>query len=129
MNQEALRQLRTWLTEQGLDALLVTQPQNRSYLSGWLNDDTEGAGMLLVSTQQQILLTNPLYKEIAEKEASGWEVVVPEKREYAPMIAELAQRYRWKKIGFESKVITYWEYEQIRHAGQHEGETLYTLIP
>lgn len=129
MNQERIQQIRTWIAEQGIDAFLVTQPQNRSYLSGWLNDDTEGAGMLLVSDQQQVLLTNPLYREIAEKEAVGWAVVVPEKREYAPMITKLAQKYRWKKIGFESKAITYWEYEQIRNAGQHEGEMLYTLTP
>jgi Xaa-Pro aminopeptidase len=129
MNQEGIEQLRTWIAEQGIDAFLVTQPQNRSYLSGWLNDDTEGAGLLLVSGQQQILLTNPLYKEIAEKEASGWEIVVPEKREYARVIAELAQKYGWRKIGFESKAITYWEYEQIHNAGQKEGEALYTLVP
>src|SRR2546429_9138070 len=107
MNQEALRQLRTWLTEQGLDVLLVTQPQNRSYLSGWLNDDTEGAGLLLVGQQQQVLLTNPLYKEIAENETTGWQVIVPSARDYAPLIAELAGECRWKKIGFEYSAIIY----------------------
>ena len=71
MSSQPLNQLRSWLASQGLDAFLVTQPQNRSYLSGWLNDDVEGAGMLLVGQQQQLLLTNPLYKEIAEKEATG----------------------------------------------------------
>src|SRR5207237_5681006 len=112
MNQDSIEQLRTWIAEQGIDAFLVTQPQNRSYLSGEMNDDTEGAGMLLVSEQQQVLLTNPLYKEIAEKEAVGWEIGMSEKREYAPVIAELVQKYGWKKIGFESKAITYWECEQ-----------------
>ena len=48
MSQEAISQLRTWMVEQELDAFVVTQPQNRSYLSGWFNDDTEGAGLLLV---------------------------------------------------------------------------------
>src|SRR5437764_6661512 len=102
MNQNAISQLRNWLIDQDLDAFLVTQPQNRSYLSGWLNDDTEGAGMLLVSQQQQILLTNPLYKEVAEHEAGGWEVIVPPSREYAAAIATQAQEHGWKKIGFES---------------------------
>ena len=77
MNQDPTSQLRRWTNEQGLDAFLIIQPQNRSYLSGWLNDDTEGAGLLLVGQQQQVLLTNPLYKEIAENEAAGWEVIVP----------------------------------------------------
>src|SRR6266704_379901 len=118
MNQDPTSQLRRWINELGLDAFLVIQPQNRSYLSGWLNDDTEGAGLLLVGQQQQVLLTNPLYKEIAENEAAGWEVIVPSSRDYAPSIAELAGEYGWKKIGFESAAISYAEYEKIRNAGK-----------
>src|SRR6266566_2279989 len=118
MNQDPTNQLRRWINEQGLDAFLVIQPQNRSYLSGWLNDDIEGAGLLLVGQQQQVLLTNPLYKEIAENETTGWEVIVPSSRDYAPSIAELAGEYGWKIIGFESAAISYAEYEKIRNAGK-----------
>jgi len=71
MSQDAINQLRSWITEQGLDAFMVTQPHNRSYLSGWLNDDLEGAGLLLVGQQQQVLLTNTRDREVAENEAKG----------------------------------------------------------
>ncbi len=125
MNQELIGQLRTWMAEQGLDAFMVSQPQNRSYLSGWLNDDTEGAGMLLVGQQQQILFTNPLYKEVAENQAQGWQVTVPTSREYAPAIATTAQEHGWQKIGFESTAVTYWEYNKISSA----GEGIFTLQP
>jgi Xaa-Pro aminopeptidase len=125
MNQDTISQLRGWMSEQGLDAFLVTQPQNRSYLSKWLNDDTEGAGMLLVGQLQQLLLTNPLYKEVAENEAIGWQVIVPPSRDYAPVIAELAGEHGWKKIGFESPAISYAEYEKISNAGKE----IYTLQP
>src|SRR6266480_7852738 len=118
MNQDPTSQLRRWINEQELDAFMVTQPQNRSYLSDWLNDDIEGAGLLMVGQQQQVLLTNPLYKEIAENEATGWEVIVPSSRDYAPSIAELAGEYGWKIIGFESAAISYAEYEKIRNAGK-----------
>ncbi|HEU5375067.1 MAG TPA: aminopeptidase P family protein [Ktedonobacteraceae bacterium] len=110
MSQETMQQMRTWLTEQGLDAFLVTQPQNRSYLSGWLNDDTEGSGMLLVSQDKQMLLTNPLYQEVAAREAVGWEIVVPPAREYFPTLAEVARGAGWARIGFESAVISYADY-------------------
>jgi Xaa-Pro aminopeptidase len=118
MNQDPTNHLQRWINEQGLDAFLVIQPQNRSYLSGWLNDDTEGAGLLLVGLKQQIVLTNPLYKEIAEKEATGWEVIVPSIRDYAPTMAELASEYGWKKIGFESAAISYAEYEKMSNVGK-----------
>jgi Xaa-Pro aminopeptidase len=116
MSQETLQRLRTWLTEQGLDAYLVTQPQNRSYLSGWLNDDTEGAGMLLVAQDRQVLLTNPLYREAAGKAAIGWEIEVPPSREYAPALAELAQKQALARIGFEAAALTYADYEVFRAA-------------
>src|SRR5436309_707597 len=32
MSQEAINQLRSWRAEQGLDAYMVTQPQNRPYV-------------------------------------------------------------------------------------------------
>ncbi len=118
MSQESLDQLRTWMREQEIDALLVTQPQNRSYLSGWLNDDTEGAGSLLVGQQQQVLLTNPLYAEVAACEATGWRVVVPPARKYVNAIVSLAQEFGWKKVGFEAAHISYSEYAQLSDAGK-----------
>ncbi|MBO0779955.1 MAG: aminopeptidase P family protein [Ktedonobacteraceae bacterium] len=125
MSQETIKQLRTWLAEQNIDALLVTQPQNRSYLSGWLNDDTEGSGSLLIGQQQQILLTNPLYAEVAEHEAVGWQVLVPPAREYAAAIVSLAKEHGWSKIGFESRALSYAEYEKISSA----AEGAFTLQP
>ena len=124
MSQKSIIQLRTWIQEQDIDAFLITQPQNRSYLSGWLNDDIEGAGMLLVSKEQQFLLTNGIYKESATTEAIGWEVVVPEAREYAPAFATLAQKHGWKKIGFESMALLYGEYEKFRAASEGTYEFL-----
>lgn len=125
MKQESIKQIRQWLVEQELDAFLVSQPQNRSYLSGWLNDDVEGAGVLLVSKDQLLLLTNPLYAEVAGKEAVGWEVLIPPSRQYFAEIAEQAKKNSWQKIGFESSALTYAEYEKIRAA----GENIFALVP
>ncbi len=123
MNKQSLDALRAWMNAQGLDAFLVTQPQNRSYLSGWLNDDTEGAGMLLVGQQTQVVLTNPLYREVAEKEAVDWRVLVPKNREYAPAIVELAKQYGWQRVGFEANVMTVAEFERL----SVEGQEVFTL--
>ena len=127
MSQDNISQLRVWIAERKLDAFMVTQPQNRSYLSGWFNDDEEGAGLLLVGQQQKIVVTNSLYKEVAGREAVGWQVVEPspQAREYAPTIVELAREHGWKKIGFESMALLYGVYEQIRST----GEGVFTLQP
>src|SRR5713101_10088206 len=113
MSQDIINQLRKWISEQGLDAFLVTQPQNRSYLSGWLNDDVENAGMLLAGQKQQMLFTNTLYREIAEKEAADWQVLIPEARQYAPAIVEAAKANGWKTIGFEASAITVADFEKL----------------
>jgi Xaa-Pro aminopeptidase len=125
MSQENVNKVRVWLSEQDSDVLLVTQAQNRSYLSGWLCDDTEGAGVLLVSQQQQIVLINPVYAEVAQREAVGWEVIVHEGREYAPPVVAQVQKHGWQRIGFESSAVTYADYEKLRIA----GENMYTLHP
>lgn len=123
MSQETIKQLRTWIAERGLDAFLITQPQNRSYMSGWLSDETESGSALLVSQQEQIVVTNPLFAEVAGKEATGWEIVVPEGREYAPALATLAQKHHWSKLGFESYALTFGAYEAFCDAGKN----IYTL--
>ncbi|HLX55529.1 MAG TPA: Xaa-Pro peptidase family protein, partial [Ktedonobacteraceae bacterium] len=127
MNQESINQFRAWIAEQGLDAFIVSQVHNRTYLSGWFNEDGEGSGLLLVGPEQQILLTNSLYKEVAEKEAVGWSVVVPdpEAREYAPLFVELATKHGFKKIGFESKFMTYYAYDKLNTA----AKGAFTLVP
>lgn len=117
MAQTALSQLRIWMTEQGIDALFVTQPHNRSYLSGWLEDEAE-SGSLLVGQQQQIVLSNQLYAEVAERDAKGWRVIVPPPRERVNTIVSLAQEHGWKKLGFEAAYISYSEYAQLSEAGK-----------
>ncbi|GLV57039.1 peptidase M24 [Dictyobacter sp. S3.2.2.5] len=117
MSQESVQQFRAWIAEQGLDAFYITHPQNASYLSGWLNDE-EGSGSVIVSAQQQILLTNLLYGEVATREAAGWHVVIPPGRNYTQSIASLAQEYGWKKIGFESSVLRYSDFDALRQAGE-----------
>ncbi len=124
MSQESIQKVRAWLHEQGIDALLVTQPQNRGYLSGWF-DDHDDAGSLLLGGQQQIVLTNTLYGEVAAHDAVGWQVILPPAREYAEKIVSLAREYGWRKIGFEAMALSYGTYAQYSKA----GEGVFTLSP
>lgn len=123
--QDILTRLRAWIATQGIDALMVSQPQNRSYVSGWLSDDEEGAGILFIGPQQQIVLTNSLYREVAEKEARGWQIVIPEPltHNYNETIVALAKDNGWQTIGFEAEVVTVAFYEKLRAA----GEGIFTL--
>nr|BBH95583.1 peptidase M24 [Thermogemmatispora argillosa] len=124
MNDESIAAVRAWLGEQELDACLITQPHNRSYLSGWLEDDPEAA-WLLVSRELCLLITTTLYREVAEKEAPGCQVLVPERREFAEAVAAQARQYGWQRIGFEAEALSYGYYARL----SHRGEGQFTLQP
>src|SRR6266480_2727584 len=126
MTQKSISKVRAWMTEQDIDAFLVTQPHNRTYLSGWFEDEA-GAGLLLIGQQHQFLLTSPLYSEVASHDAADWQIVVPPppERENTKIIVSLAREHGWKKIGFEAEALSYATYAKCGKA----GEGTFTLQP
>jgi Xaa-Pro aminopeptidase len=137
MSQESVQKLRIWIREQGIDAFLVFQPQNRTYLSGWAEDDPD-AGLLLVGTEQLFLLTSTLYEEVVTREAPDCQVIVitpsyeyaethavQVAREYAHALVPLAQKHNWKTVGFESSAVSYAAYEEY----QQVVADVFTLKP
>ena len=126
MNHESIHKMCTWMIEQGIDAMLITEPHNRTYLSGWLEDEAE-AGVLLIGRHHRFLLTSPLYSQVASREATEWEVIVPPplERDYAMAIVSLAQEQGWKRIGFEAKALSYATYAKYNQV----GEGTFTLQP
>ena len=68
MNTTArIERLRGALGESEIDAMLVSSPENRRYLSGF----TGSAGYLLISEGAQVLVTDFRYTEQAENQAPG----------------------------------------------------------
>jgi len=67
------------LAGRGLDALLITCPENRRYLSGFTAEDvgiSESAGALLILRKEAILLTDGRYEVQARDDAPGWRIVI-----------------------------------------------------
>ncbi len=72
--QNRLAALREVLASQGLEALLVTNPDNRYYLSGFTARDdlpNESSGTLLITRDRALLFTDFRYLEWARAEAQG----------------------------------------------------------
>jgi Xaa-Pro aminopeptidase len=74
-----LEKIKAAIKRKRADALLVTQPENRRYLSGYTATDlsiAESSGVLLIPRRgTPLLLTDSRYSLQAEKEATGFEVV------------------------------------------------------
>ncbi len=80
--KKRLASIRRGLSAAGLDALLVTCPENRFYLSGFMAEDmgiSESAGALLITRRQEFLLTDGRYQVQAAEQAPGFRLVVYKK--------------------------------------------------
>lgn len=112
----------------GLDAMLITVPENRQYLTGFFSLDHE-AGSVLITADRVAILTDLRYSEQAAEEAPDCEVNHNERREpLAVVVAE--QLKQWggpagatPTLGFEAAHLTVAQFEQLRE----KGAGLFTL--
>ena len=95
--------LRLTLREQGIDALLVTNPENRRYLSGFTGHDSgaDSAGLLIVTGSRLLLVTDARYLEQAERECPGLEIRAREAK-LAPLVAQELRAAGAARAGVEA---------------------------
>jgi Xaa-Pro aminopeptidase len=96
-----LEKLRETLAEQELDALLVSQAENRRYLSGF----TGSAGMLMITAQEAILATDFRYYEQMGREAPDFQLAKIKTR-FEELLPELISDLGISRLGFESEHVT-----------------------
>lgn len=115
-----LRKLRQELESLGVDAFVVTQPENRRYLSGF----TGSAGTLLITQDEAILITDFRYVEQAPKQAPQFEVVEAMPDVLGKEISNLVTRAAAKRVGFESHYLPFAE-----HRSWAEAAEGFELVP
>lgn len=114
--EERVVRVRAVLRDQGLDALLVSQPESRYYLSGYKGHDQpprDSAGYLVITQDRLLLLTDPRTTEQAANEAPGCEVVEV-RSGIAEALPPLAADVALRRIGFEGIHLPYHLTDQIR---------------
>jgi Xaa-Pro aminopeptidase len=118
-----LHRLRVSIDEKGLDGLLISQPENVRYLSGF----TGSSGCLLISEQNAVLATDFRYTEQAKRESPDFEIIEIKQqlRDWLPgTVSDLV----WHKLGFEGNFISYDSYHKISEAIKTKQVNL-KLIP
>ena len=98
------------LKKLNLDAILIVNPVNIAYLTGFSAND----GYLLLDQDGRLVyFTNFLYKEAAKK-VGGWELVVSSDRHNIfTLIAEKIKKLNLSTLGFEAKKLPFLEYKTI----------------
>lgn len=102
-----IEKLRSTLDENNLDALLITNPFNLRYISGF----TGTAGVVLITDDKALLITDFRYTQQANDQAPSFEIVEHKQ----PIVKEVASQFKTlgvNRVGFEKNDLTYAMYEQ-----------------
>ena len=113
MNQR-LEKIRRRMEELGLDAALISQPQNRRYLSGF----TGSAGYLLITASEAIIATDFRYYEQSARQAPDFRLyqATGPMEDWLPGLLTAAGDLGAKRLGFESADLTFLLYRTFRKA-------------
>lgn len=103
----AVTRLRRQLVDDGYEAVLVSHPSNRFYLSGFQAGDiapNETAGFLVISATRAIIVTSFLNLEEAEEQAPDWERVKRD-RQIGTTIGNLLKEMGLRRVAFEEEAL------------------------
>lgn len=106
-----LQKLRTSIAEKELDALLLSQPDNLRYLSGF----TGSSGWLLISGRNAVLVTDFRYVEQARGESPDFEIIQI-KKQLHDWLPGLVSDLGWHKLGFEANFVSYDSHHKLSEA-------------
>ena len=115
---EKLKRFRENLANEHIDAMMITNPYNRRYMSNF----TGTSGIVLISQKEAKFITDFRYTEQAAEQAVGFEII----KHSGPIENEVAAQLKAmgaKKVGFEQDDLTFATYKL--YEGVVEGE----LVP
>lgn len=102
-----LERVRSRMSDLDLDGLLITQPHNRQYMSGFTGEDApplDTAGFLLIGRDDECLITDGRYTIQAGRELPsglGFSVALRTGK-IGPAVAEQVAKRGLKRLGFET---------------------------
>ncbi|MFD0827620.1 M24 family metallopeptidase [Neobacillus sp. M.A.Huq-85] len=112
-----LEKLRESFAANGIDGILITSSYNRRYVSNF----TGTAGVVLISSEKALFITDFRYIEQASKQCQGFEIIkfsttIPEE------VAKQVKQLGINKLGFEADYLTFSEFKS--YEKEIEGELL-----
>jgi Xaa-Pro aminopeptidase len=119
---QRLRRLRQQLADKGLNAILLTQPEDCRYISGFTGSGG-WSGTLFISQDSAVLATDFIHLEQARQEAPDFDIVAI--KNYAHGFAQLLSgNGKLGKVGFEANVLTVAEFRRLSEEADKAGVQL-----
>lgn len=105
--QHRVEKLKNLFAGNDIDGMMITKAENRRYITGF----TGSAGIVVISENRNILITDFRYLEQAAAQAPNFEIYDLTK-DISVMVAEVVQELGIKKLGFETQGMNFFEYGQ-----------------
>lgn len=118
-----LKKTRQYLRERELDGLFITNPYNRRYITQF----TGSAGVVLITADEALLITDFRYVEQATKEAEGFTIVKHE-TDIVDELKKQLDRLQVNRLGFEAEHMTVAEFRNYESKLQCELITTKNII-
>jgi Xaa-Pro aminopeptidase len=118
-----IQKLRQGLSEKQIDGILISQPENRRYLSGF----DGSAGFLLLTPRDKILATDFRYITQAKSQAPDYEIFTIT-NELSSWFPQLMAEQNIKRLGFEAGDISFALHRQLCDI-LNKGKSPMKLIP
>ena len=103
-----IKKLAGKLGEKGLDGILISQPENRRYLSGF----DGSAGFLIITPDKNVLATDSRYTTQAGSQAPDYEIL-PVTGDIGGWLPTLASELKLKRLGFEGEYLSLGLYRRL----------------
>ncbi len=127
MKNERIQQLQQELQQRKIDALLITEPANRRYLSGYTAADhgiQESSGVLLIPKKGKLwLLTDSRFILQAEEETQGFTVELY-KKGLIKLLKKLLPALNVRRLAFESHYFLHSTFRRLKKALNHSVDLL-----
>lgn len=107
----ALERMRAKIAAENLDAFLVTQPQNRRYLSGFKGS----AGALFITKTDQFLATDSRYYERVKQEAPDWNLIEASYKTFEALGETIKKlEMTGARVGIEADALTVAQFTKVQ---------------
>jgi Xaa-Pro aminopeptidase len=118
-----IEKLRAGLGGKELDGILISQPENRRYLSGF----DGSAGFLIITRNRSILATDSRYTIQASSQAPGYEILTTSS-DIGGWLPKMVTELNIKRLGFEGEWLTFSLYRRLYDI-LGKGKTVLKLTP
>lgn len=106
--EKRLMRLRRLMEERGIEALLISHPVNRRYLTGF----TGSSGWVVVTRREQILITDFRYRGQVKDQAPHFEFVEHQGNPFAD-VKQILDRSGVRSIAFEENHLTFSQHRKL----------------